>query len=263
MASPNFISIGHRCLSATAIKRLGLKKESYPFDWNVSKLPVVQHCIETNFSHFMNLSHYKTVETVVLSTDKEVEYAKGSYPVNMYYEKKFGNLEEKERYKLQLAFQSKNILNKKENEYYVRCIQRWNDVLSSNDPKILVYSHPVCFETEFTSSFTEWLHMFESFRQFIQARYPNVTLVCFLCVLTNRHHTTKIYDHGDMMIYKLESSVHQTEEYIYFEPKMMAVLSAINATFATPSKTHPPSHSSWICPGKTPTKESQAEFVRQ
>lgn len=257
-----YISIGHRCLSANVLRQLGLKDESYPFDWNISKLAVVQHCIETNFSHFMNLDHYKTLETVVLSTDKEVEYARGSFPVNMFYETKFGNIEEKERYKLQLAFQAKNVTTRTDNAYYIRCIQRWKMTMASNNRKVLVYSHPVCFENEIQSSLSEILHMFERFRQFIQGRYSNVVLVFFLCVLSDKHNISKIHEHENMFVYKLESSAHQTEEYIHFEPKMRSVLATLKATFAEPLKTHPPNHSSLICPEKMLTKENPAESVR-
>jgi hypothetical protein len=52
-------SLGFRCSSASLIKSLGLKNESYPFDWLVSRLSVIQHCIESDFVEFLNLDNYK------------------------------------------------------------------------------------------------------------------------------------------------------------------------------------------------------------
>jgi hypothetical protein len=67
-------SLGFRCSSASIIKELGLKFESYPFDWLVSRLHVIRHCIETDFAEFMNKENYvfritKTYE--MASSDKQ------------------------------------------------------------------------------------------------------------------------------------------------------------------------------------------------
>ena len=58
--------LGYRCSSAGILKQLQLKTESYPFDWLVSRLPVIQHCLETNFQYFIedisnNYAQYKTI----------------------------------------------------------------------------------------------------------------------------------------------------------------------------------------------------------
>ena len=46
---PIIFSVGHRCTSASLIKELHMKYESYPFDWVVSKLDVINHCLNDNF----------------------------------------------------------------------------------------------------------------------------------------------------------------------------------------------------------------------
>ena len=53
------IPIGMRCVGAYELQRTGDRKEAYPFDWVFCSLDVVQHCIETNFSHFLDESLYK------------------------------------------------------------------------------------------------------------------------------------------------------------------------------------------------------------
>ena len=57
------ISFGHRCSSASFIRLLNLKSESYPFDWLVSKLDVIKDCIETKFVHFLDINNYITQNT--------------------------------------------------------------------------------------------------------------------------------------------------------------------------------------------------------
>ena len=41
ISSPTFVSFGYRCSCAGILKDLGLKHESYPFDWLISNLSVI------------------------------------------------------------------------------------------------------------------------------------------------------------------------------------------------------------------------------
>jgi len=54
------IPIGIRCEGAAHLKSNGERKNAFPFDWIFCSLDVVQHCIETNFSYFLDVSLYKT-----------------------------------------------------------------------------------------------------------------------------------------------------------------------------------------------------------
>jgi len=54
------IPIGVRCEGAAYLKSNGERKNAFPFDWIFCSLEVVQHCIETNFSYFLDVSLYKT-----------------------------------------------------------------------------------------------------------------------------------------------------------------------------------------------------------
>ena len=62
-------SVGHRCTSASLIKEMRHKFETYPFDWVVSKLDVLVHCIETDFTEYLepllevNLTSSSTKQT--------------------------------------------------------------------------------------------------------------------------------------------------------------------------------------------------------
>ena len=46
--NPLIFSIGHRCTTASLIKIMNLKFESYPFDWVVSKLETIKYAGNKN-----------------------------------------------------------------------------------------------------------------------------------------------------------------------------------------------------------------------
>ena len=48
------ISIGPLCLGAQSIADIGMRTASFPFDWIFSDLRMVQNCIETRFSIFLD-----------------------------------------------------------------------------------------------------------------------------------------------------------------------------------------------------------------
>eukprot|EP00450_Noctiluca_scintillans_P003071 CAMPEP_0194502732 /NCGR_PEP_ID=MMETSP0253-20130528/26871_1 /TAXON_ID=2966 /ORGANISM="Noctiluca scintillans" /LENGTH=612 /DNA_ID=CAMNT_0039344935 /DNA_START=44 /DNA_END=1879 /DNA_ORIENTATION=+ len=52
--SCEFVSLGCFCAVAHALQSLGLKQFTYPFDWNRSPLDGVVHCLETDFSDFLD-----------------------------------------------------------------------------------------------------------------------------------------------------------------------------------------------------------------
>uniref|UniRef100_A0A7S0ZUF7 Uncharacterized protein n=2 Tax=Noctiluca scintillans TaxID=2966 RepID=A0A7S0ZUF7_NOCSC len=49
-----FVSVGCFCAVAHALQSLGLKQYTYPFDWNRSPSDGVMHCLQTNFSDFLD-----------------------------------------------------------------------------------------------------------------------------------------------------------------------------------------------------------------
>lgn len=48
----NYISLGYDCSPASALRNLGIRTEALPFDWVVSSLQLITHCIEDNFSNY-------------------------------------------------------------------------------------------------------------------------------------------------------------------------------------------------------------------
>ena len=48
----NYLTIGHDCSPAAALKVLNLREIALPFDWVVSNINILQKCFETNFEDF-------------------------------------------------------------------------------------------------------------------------------------------------------------------------------------------------------------------
>ncbi len=88
------ISFGHRCSSTTFLELLQLKTESYPFDWLVSKLDVIQHCIETDFVHFLDAKNYiiQPSESYNVIDNMKYHICYEKPYVNKFYEKRNSNV---------------------------------------------------------------------------------------------------------------------------------------------------------------------------
>ena len=49
---PKFISLGTSCVIAYQLNKLGLRKESYPFDWAKFDINKLNNVLENNFNNF-------------------------------------------------------------------------------------------------------------------------------------------------------------------------------------------------------------------
>jgi hypothetical protein len=166
-------SLGYRCSSAGILKSLGLKTESYPFDWMVSRLPIIEDCIQTEFIHFLSSNSYKCVQGVTnnytsLDPSSRQYICNESICFNEHYEtnldttisnriKEFYLPEpicaETDAYGYKLMMNHRNIKhNQEDREYLNRCVERWNIMMHSNKRKLALYIHPVIFYDAFLKS---------------------------------------------------------------------------------------------------------------
>jgi len=160
------IPLGYRCSSAGVLKSIGVKHESYPFDWLVSRLPIIEHCIQTDFREFLDPANYNCTTGVTNnyhSTDpaSQTWVCNESFCFNEYYEK-YPNSEttnyylprpicpERDAYGYKLMMNHRNIkTNKSDQEYFARCCERWKSL--STKKRLALYIHPVVFYEEFLS----------------------------------------------------------------------------------------------------------------
>lgn len=137
-------SLGYRCSSAGILKSMGLKHESFPFDWLISRLPVVQHCITNDFKEFLQVSNYVPKITNTYSSmhsttgfvcDEHILY-------NTFYQpEQFRDCSN--TYMYQLALNHRDIRKPEDIDYFNRCIVRLDRLLDSSEMKTYLHITPV------------------------------------------------------------------------------------------------------------------------
>lgn len=183
MSTTTYISLGYRCSTAGILKRLGKKHESYPFDWLISRLPVVKHCIETKFRYFIDPQYYTEKRT------HTTHYHEGTTPTplkicdetiyeNHYYQTVCEEytkripaplaVENGDTYAHLCAMNHRDIRQPETQEYYKRCIARFYDKYTANpQPQeqntVGLYIHPAITEEEYAVQKDELHHEFREF----------------------------------------------------------------------------------------------------
>jgi hypothetical protein len=64
--SCEFISLGCCCAVSNSLQFLGLKRNSYPFDWVRSSLDGIMHCLDVEFEDFLTYSTYSVTDQYVI-----------------------------------------------------------------------------------------------------------------------------------------------------------------------------------------------------
>ena len=108
-------SLGNECHTAQILKRNKLKLCSYPFDWIFSSCDNIIHCIENDFTIFLNKSYYTNIQ------DKESDKKCG----HSYYNKQLFNHHNPLKYE--------NDYN-----YFIRCVERFKKLLKYQDHKLFI-----------------------------------------------------------------------------------------------------------------------------
>lgn len=173
----SFISFGYRCSSAGILKRLGLKHESFPFDWVISRIPVIKDCIATNFAQFLNSSNYKTSNTCVASYDHDpmfvvhehVHYNTHYIDISMSSYHTSNTLQlHRDTYAYPFAMNHHNIMEDGHYDYFKRCVSRFQTWMVTppqpNQRKMFLYIHPALHLNEYSNDllielgeFQQWL----------------------------------------------------------------------------------------------------------
>jgi hypothetical protein len=164
-------SLGYRCSSAGILKSLGIKTESYPFDWMVSRLPIIEHCLQTGFQYLTDPTCYKTTIGAThhypindpasrqwicdesICYNELYEFNSYSCPsVKLYLPSPITPANDAYGYKCMMNH--RNITqNSADKDYFDRCVQRWNNMTSSatTSKTLSLYIHPATFQTEFNT----------------------------------------------------------------------------------------------------------------
>jgi hypothetical protein len=178
-------SLGYRCTSAGLLKKLNLKNESYPFDWLISRLHVVKHCIENRFSEFLKLENYKHLNTKTFDSynDQPILVCEEKIIFNTFYTpENIVNNCDINTYNYHLALNHKSLFNTEDFSYYERCIERFNKLLVSNHPKMFVYVHKMLCKNEYDENKDDIINEFLEFNNFMKSHTDNIIGTFFIIV---------------------------------------------------------------------------------
>jgi len=174
-----YVSFGYRCTSSGLLRCLGLREESHPFDWMVSRLPVIQHCIETNFSRFFELSDTKTATSTVSyhpdSGEKEITVCDESVWHNTYYTPPLDRhtskhwLVGRDTYAYSMAFNHHDMQDPEVRKYFRRCMARLSNIIHSGVEMRFLYVHPMQETEEHLQNCAELTADFAQFFEFLRA----------------------------------------------------------------------------------------------
>jgi hypothetical protein len=129
----DFVSLGSHCLVSYALKEMGLKRYSCPFDWIFSKPSMVEHCIKDSFATLADRSHY---EPVIDSRGTELQ----GLCHHAYYRNSCG---------INRVFNHRDMRIEENYHYLLRCIDRFTKLLASNNHKVFVLlSRESCSDDE-------------------------------------------------------------------------------------------------------------------
>lgn len=126
-----YCSLGDGCMPSFGLKRLGLKTESYPFDWLNCKSEIIKLCIADGFKDFLDRSLY--VPHVNIWEDKDNVCQHSVYTPFLM---------ENSSPEKQVFFRHRDPLGIQEDyEYYVRCVDRFKNILSSEEEKVFIKTY--------------------------------------------------------------------------------------------------------------------------
>jgi hypothetical protein len=180
---PILFSVGHRCTSASLIKELRLRFETHPFDWVVSKLNTIVHCIETDFSEFLNPANYENFQTETFNLcDGVKSHICFENPIiNIHYEKDAGE-NKIGTYGFNLATTHHDIRVEHDAEYFQRCIARFNKLLQSDERKFYLYVHPIMGLAQYNEENVGLQTQFTAFSEYMNDKTKNASGLYFFIV---------------------------------------------------------------------------------
>jgi len=226
------ISLGFRCSVAGMIKRMGLKTESHPFDWLISRLHVIQDCIETNFNFFLHREQYIKLHTKTFEHKESSErfICDEHIIMNRHYQPETNLAYPMNTYKYNLAMNHRNLVeNQDDYDYYIRCVERFKNVIKSRENKMYVYVSPLYTMEDFHVQTDQIMQEIYDFQSFLQKQIvfdesnesikteplQMIRSLYFIMVkneLNNKPHISVLYDNETGSHYKYKILLLQTND---------------------------------------------------
>jgi hypothetical protein len=179
------IPMGYRCSSSEIIRILNLKKESYPFDWIISKLSTIKDCILNDFKEFLKIENYvkKEMNTYNIIDSVKLLVTRDKCSINTYYNQDM--IDDFNTYDSKLSLVHHDISKTEDYEYYKRCINRFKNILQSDSKKFYLYTHQIIGINEYNQIKDDIITEFINFNEFIKTISNNINGLFFILVKTN------------------------------------------------------------------------------
>ena len=120
-------SLGTHCLTSMVLKANGLKQSSGPFDWIFSSIGAVAHCIEDDFTTFLDPAQHEAIPL------EKRTVPDANLCDHRFYRDKHG---------VHTMFNHRDITRPADYAYYERCVARFRAALRSDDRTLLVMVTP-------------------------------------------------------------------------------------------------------------------------
>ncbi|BAE74040.1 hypothetical protein SGGMMB4_01773 [Sodalis glossinidius str. 'morsitans'] len=117
------VSLGSHCLTASILKKYGLKKASFPFDWIFSSPEVVIDCLNDEFELFLDKRQHKFV------TGNRVNGSSEPGATHIYFQEHYGTKE---------FFTHRDTTIEENYNYYSRAVSRFKELLKSDEGKLFI-----------------------------------------------------------------------------------------------------------------------------
>jgi len=173
-----YCSLGETCQASYTLQALGLKSESYPFDWVSTKSEIIKSCLEDDFKTFLDRSLY-------LPSAIEGSCYHGAYAHILEAEPILNE---------HIFFRHRDPLGKDgDYDYYLRCVDRFRKVLASDDRKIFIktYLHKQPEES--------FLEDAVSLSEFLQSYTTNYKVIAIRHAITGTQSFNVVHDSENLV----------------------------------------------------------------
>jgi len=123
-AVDHLVSLGAFCLPSIICQNNGLRKYSLPFDWIFSTPRMVCDCLADDFAVFLDRGYYRSIP----DPTKNYPTRQGAAEHDFY----------RERYGIPELFAHRDPTREGDYLYYVRCVNRFRQILRSADTKLFL-----------------------------------------------------------------------------------------------------------------------------
>jgi len=179
-------SLGPFCHASDLLKRLKVKRESYPFDWTCTALEMIMHCIEDDFTIFLDRSYY-------------VSDPSNDVTRHTYYENRFRQSSG--------SFSHIPEMTDEKYQYFVRCVERFRKLLKSPMRKLFVIANMVTYTEVVDPDYREKTI---KFYEFLKKYTTNFDILCIIHTPNKPHfsYNTTVQDGIYFMHLETQSISH-------------------------------------------------------